>query len=114
MCKLGRDGTGGDINKVLHWNGGSNGNKLCVVFKNSTNSNPDSVGIMSLNLENHLLPTFQKCLCIFYTLGLTTERPTLQFHSLASFKKRPSLHSCCATNKNGSHPPQNGCCQGLL
>lgn len=112
-CTLDGDCTEEDVGEVLHWIGGTNGNGVC------TNSNPTFVGVLSLNLENHLLPTFQKCLCFFYTLK-TRERASDPPVSTPRFfqkkkkketknKKRTtetSLHNCCATNENGPFPLQ--------
>lgn len=70
-------------------------------LRNCTNSNPTFVGVLSLNLENHLLPTFQKCLCIFYTLRLINERPILWFQPFASFKNNKKKQR---TTRN--KPPQ--------
>lgn len=105
------DCTEEDIDVVLHWKTeeGTGSSKL---YKKTT-VNPTFTGVSSHNLENHLLPTFQKCLCIFYTLRLVRERPILWFQPLASFKKtkqkkrttETSLHNCCATNDNGSLSP---------
>lgn len=84
MCKLDGDCTEEDIDVVLHWNGGMK-RELCLkCLRNYTNSNPTFVGVLSLNLENHLLPTFQKCLCVFYTLRLFNEHPILRFQPLPS------------------------------
>lgn len=62
-CTLDGDCTEEDIDAVLRWNG--TGTVFLRCLRNCTNSNPTFVGVPSLNLENHLLPTFQKCLCVF-------------------------------------------------
>lgn len=101
-----------DADKVLHWNEGINGNNVLRCLRSCTNSNPTFVGVLSLNLENHLLPTFQKCLCIFYTLRLINERPILRFQPpLLLSKKKKQDHrnkppqTAVPQNENGSPFP---------
>lgn len=85
-----------DINEMLHWNEGRN-RDVRRVLEICTNSNPTFIGIVSLNLENHLLPTFQKCLCVFYTSRLISERLILSLKPLAPFKTKDQTERASTT-----------------
>lgn len=66
------------------------------------NCNPTFVGVLWLNLGNHLLPTFQTSLwnaSFFYTW--TPQRPIFQFESFLSLKHGPlqASRNCCATKQ---------------
>lgn len=65
MCKLDGDCTEEDVNKGASLERRNEQEQCLRCLRNCTNSNPTFVGVLSLNLENHLLPTFQKCFVFF-------------------------------------------------
>lgn len=61
----------------------------------------NSVGILSRNLDNHLLPTFQKVFVYFLHLPVPNTLPVLNRNQKDDGEERASTN-CCATNGGGS------------
>lgn len=115
-CKLEGHCTEDDVRKErasLEW---MNEQELrCLWY--CTNSNSSFVGVLSLNPENHLLPTLWKCLCIFYTLThYWVTNPLVWTHRFSQKgpQKQASTTAVPQTKMDLFFFPWNGCCQRLV